>query len=199
MSTAHRQAAFTLLELLVVLVLVSFITTLLIQGMAYVAKVNETFLREGSQRQKRELVDGWFVESVAALSAPEPGDPRGRFRGDALSFEGVTLASMDRREGVPTPFAFRVEPQAQTQDPRADAELIYVRLQADQRWPLIHLAADSHFEYQDAAGSWHADWPPAAALADMLPDAVALASVQDGRFVLSAVQTPKRRLSSDDR
>lgn len=79
MSTAHRQAAFTLLELLVVLVLVSFITTLLIQGMAYVAKVNETFLREGSQRQKRELVDGWFVESIAALSAPEPGDPRGAF------------------------------------------------------------------------------------------------------------------------
>lgn len=199
MSTARRQTAFTLLELLVVLVLVSFITTLLIQGMAYVAKVNETFLKEGGQRQVRELVDGWFVDAIAALSAPERGDPSGRFRGDALSFQGVTLASMDRREGVPTPFAFRVEVQTQARDPGADAELIYVRLQADQRWPLVRLAADSHFEYQDSAGAWHSDWPPAAELADMLPDAVALASVQDGRFVLGSVQTPKRRLSSDDR
>lgn len=188
----HPQLAFTLLELLVVLVLVTFITTLLIQGMSYVAKVNDTFVREGDQRQAQELAFGWFDDALSQLAAPARGELTGRFRGDALSFEGVTLASIDRREGIPIPFAFRLEPNEKA------AELIYVRRIEEQRWPLILVAADAHFEYQDAAGQWHQDWPPSPPDADLLPAAVALAETQGRLFLMATVMTPRQRVIVND-
>lgn len=188
----HPQSGFTLLELLVVLVLVAFITTMLIQGMGYLAKVNDGFVRHGHQRQARELAFGWFDDALSQLAAPAPGDVSAGFRGDALSFEGVTLASVDRREGIPIPFAFRLEPGD------GGIRLIYVRRVEAHRWPLILLAGESHFEYLDAAGQWHQDWPPTPAQVDLLPTAVALAE-NDGRsFLMATVQTPKRLVISND-
>ncbi len=189
----RRQSGFTLLELLVVLVLVAFITTLLIQGMGYIAKVNDTFVREGDQRQSRELVFAWFTDSLSQLSAPEHNDSSGRFRGDALSFEGVTLASVDRREGIPVPFAFRLEPK------EGMAELIYVRRIEARRWPLLSVRADAHFEYQDVTGHWHQNWPPLVAAADLMPMAIALASNEERLFLMATVQTPQQRTLIDDR
>ncbi|MCP8464764.1 prepilin-type N-terminal cleavage/methylation domain-containing protein [Pseudomonas sp. ZM23] len=195
MKLRHLRG-FTLLELLVVLVLTSFITVLLMQGMAYVAKVNETFLLEGQQRQARELVFGWFIDSVAAISAPERGGGSGRFRGDAKSFEAVTLASVDRREGVPVAFAFRLD--ATRDAPTQDADLVYVRRLEANRWPLLQLPGDAQFEYLDSLGAWHENWPPSSALVDSLPEAVALSSKREQLFLLATVQSPRRRLSVDD-
>ena len=187
------EQGFTLLELLVVLVLVSFITALMMQGMSYVARVNEAFMGESDLRQTRERVFGWFGDAITFLSAPEPNDPSGRFRGDALSFEAVTLNSVDRREGIPVPFAFRLEEQG------GAAELIYVRRVEARRWPLLLVASDAHFEYLDAQGQRHSDWPPAPQLADRLPSAVALASTQERLFLMTSVQMPRWRMSFDDR
>lgn len=186
------ESGFTLLELLVVLVLVSFITTLLVQGMAYVAKVNDAFAREGHQRYMRELVFGWFSDAISQLAAPVQGKIKARFRGDPLSFEAVTLGSVDRREGIPTPFAFRLEPTDSA------AELIYVRRVEASRWLLLEVAADARFEYQDAHGAWHERWPPTPEQADWLPDAVAVASVQDRLFLMATVQMPQRGLIIDE-
>ncbi|MHB9798352.1 prepilin-type N-terminal cleavage/methylation domain-containing protein [Pseudomonas sp. MT3] len=192
--SVHRgESGFTLLELLVVLVLLSFITTLLIQGMTYVAKVNDTFAREGHQRYLRELAFGWFSDAISQLAAPEQGETGERFRGDPLSFEAVTLSSVDRREGIPTPFAFRLEPEGPA------AELIYVRRVEASRWPLLAIAADARFEYLDGQGRWHEDWPPVPELADALPDAVAVASEQERLFLMAPVQMPRRGLALDDR
>lgn len=188
-----NERGFTLLELLVVLVLVSFITALMMQGMSYVARVNEAFMGESDLRQTRERVFGWFGDAITFLSAPEPSDPAGRFRGDALSFEAVTLNSVDRREGIPVPFAFRLEAQGNV------AELIYVRRIEASRWPLLSVASDAHFEYLDAQGQWHSDWPPTPQLADLLPNAVALASAQERLFLIASVQMPRWRMTFDDR
>jgi general secretion pathway protein J len=186
------QSGFTLLELLVVLVLVAFITTLLIQGMGYLAKVNDSFVRQGDQHQARELAFGWFDDALSQLTAPAPGDVSAGFRGDASSFEGVTSASVDRREGIPIPFAFRLEPDD------GGTRLIYVRRIEARRWPLILLTGETHFEYLDAAGQWHKDWPPTPAQADLLPAAVALAG-NDGRsFLMATVQTPQRQVIGND-
>ncbi|MDH0287782.1 type II secretion system protein GspJ [Pseudomonas sp. GD04087] len=189
---ARFQAGFTLLELLVVLTMVAFITTLLIQGMGYIAKVNDSFVREGDSRQARELAFGWFDDALTQLVAPEHNDVAGRFRGDALSFEGVTLASVDRREGIPVPFAFRLEPKP------GGTELIYVRRIEARRWPLISLAAEAHFEFQDATGQWHKEWPPAPTEADLLPAAVALAETGGGLFLMATVQTPRQQVYISD-
>ncbi|MBO3274596.1 prepilin-type N-terminal cleavage/methylation domain-containing protein [Pseudomonas schmalbachii] len=197
MSGPSRQSAFTLLELLVVLVLVAFITTLLIQGMNYVARVNDSFLRAGEQRQLRELAFGWFVDSVSFLAAPLRNEVTMRFRGDVRSFEGLTLASVDRREGIPVPFAFRIEPVPDAA--AGEVDFIYVRRRESRRWPLLRLQGDPRFQYQDAQGVWHPEWPPVPELADSLPEAVALYSSEGTLFLLATVQTPKYRITIDDR
>lgn len=192
-STDRGEQGFTLLELLVVLVLVSFITALMMQGMTYVARVNDAFMGESDQQQIRQRAFGWFADAVTFLAAPEPSDSAGRFRGDALSFEAVTLNSVDRREGIPVPFAFRLEAAGST------ADLIYVRRLEERRWPLVSVASDAHFEYLDAQGQWHSDWPPAPQLADLLPNAVALASPRERLFLIASVQLPRWRMGFDDR
>ncbi|MCY1327339.1 hypothetical protein D9M71_130540 [compost metagenome] len=194
---AARQSGFTLLEMIVVLVLVAFITTLLMQGMFYVAQVNDRFLRQGEGRQVRELAFGWFSDAVSHLAAPVNADTSARFRGDSRSFEGVTTLAADRRAGIPVPFAYRIE--ADAQEKSSSAEFIYVRMAQGSRWPLMKLPGDARFQYQDAHGGWHEDWPPEPALADRLPEAVALSSTEGSLFVLASVLTPRLGLNLDDR
>ncbi|PWU29992.1 type II secretion system protein [Pseudomonas sp. RW407] len=191
----QRQQGFTLLELIVVLLLATMVTTLLMQGMDYVSRANDSFLRQGESRQLRVLAFGWFGDSVSQLAAPAKGEAAARFRGDALSFEGVTLASAERIEGVPVPFAFRLERLGE--QGRERTGLIYVRRLQASRWPLLELQGGAHFLYRDESGGWHDNWPPLPALADSLPAAVALNAPAERLFRLARVATPLRQVSVD--
>ncbi|MNF50212.1 hypothetical protein D3C84_315020 [compost metagenome] len=183
------QGAFTLLEMLVVLLMVSFISALLIQALAYIGKVNQSFHQHAGRKQAQALALGWFRDTVENLVVPEAGEASWRFRGDELSFEAVSTMALDRRAGVPLPFAFRLEPLPNG----GGTELIYVRRLEDSRWPLLRFQGPAHFQYLDGSGRWTRDWPPAAGLADTLPDALVLAADEDRLFVLVTVLMPKVR------
>ncbi|MDF3842111.1 prepilin-type N-terminal cleavage/methylation domain-containing protein [Pseudomonas citronellolis] len=190
-----RERGFTLLELIVVLLLAAMVTTLLMQGMDYVSRANDSFLRQGESRQLRVLAFGWFDDAIAQLAAPARGDAPARFRGDPLSFEAVSLASAERIEGVPVPFAFRLERLGEPG--RERTAMIYVRRLQASRWPLLELQGAAHFLYRDEQGAWHDNWPPLPVLADSLPAAVALNAPEERLFRLARVATPLRRVNAD--
>ncbi|WP_137822059.1 prepilin-type N-terminal cleavage/methylation domain-containing protein [Pseudomonas sp. D(2018)] len=186
-----KQSAFTLLEVLVVLMLVSLVSALLMQALTYIGKVNSTFHLHAGSKRVETLAHGWFLDAVRNLVAPEQGDVAMRLRGDELSFEAVSLGTVDRRQGIPQPFAFRIEARGQGRD----AELIYVRPLLDSRWSVSSLPADAHFSYLDARGAWHQTWPPSSMNVDQLPEAIVLEALEDNLYVLAVLQLPKVRPS----
>ncbi|KXC72594.1 type II secretion system protein J [Pseudomonas aeruginosa] len=190
----RKQGAFTLLEMIVVLLVVSFIGTLLMQGLSYASKANQSLHQSLGRGQVRALTFDWFRDAVENLVAPEAGEVRWRLRGDELSFEAMSAATLDRRAGIPTPLAFRLERRAGEDR----TELIYVRRLEDSRWPLLHLRGEARFRYLDGHGQWHRDWPPSAQLADTLPEAMALAAPEERLFVLVAVALPRARPAEHD-
>lgn len=84
----RKQGAFTLLEMIVVLLVVSFIGTLLMQGLSYASKANQSLHQSLGRGQVRALTFDWFRDAVENLVAPEAGEVRWRLRGDELSFRG---------------------------------------------------------------------------------------------------------------
>lgn len=188
MKSHLRQSGFTLLELIVVLMIVSFISVLLMQGLTYVSKVNDSFLGQGTQRQHRMLAMNWFRDAVSNLVLPEADEQDWRFKGDERSFEGATLQAADRRYGIPARFAFRLE-----DNPRG-TQFIYVRMAENSRWPLIQLEGKAVFHYLDQLGQWQPKWPPSPNMVDMLPLAVVLESPQDNLYTLVNVALPTRRV-----
>ena len=106
----------------------------------------------------------------------------------------MSAAALDRRAGIPTPLAFRLERRAGEDR----TELIYVRRLEDSRWPLLHLRGEARFLYLDGHGQWLRDWPPSAQLADTLPEAMALTAPEERLFVLVAVALPRARPAEHD-
>lgn len=86
----RKQGAFTLLEMIVVLLVVSFIGTLLMQGLSYASKANQSLHQSLGRGQVRALTFDWFRDAVENLVAPEAGEVRWRLRGDELSFEAMS-------------------------------------------------------------------------------------------------------------
>ncbi|MCY1360760.1 hypothetical protein D9M69_474030 [compost metagenome] len=104
------------------------------------------------------------------------------------------MATLERRLGVPRPFAFRLEhPDGQT-----GAQLIYVRILEDSRWPLLRFQGQARFRYLSEEGGWHERWPPSPSADFQLPEAVVLEAGEDELFVLSTVRAPKSRFVVDD-
>ncbi len=77
----RKQGAFTLLEMIVVLLVVSFIGTLLMQGLSYASKANQSLHQSLGRGQVRALTFDWFRDAVENLVAPEAGEVRWRLRG----------------------------------------------------------------------------------------------------------------------
>ena len=105
----------------------------------------------------------------------------------------MSAAALDRRAGIPTPLAFRLERRAGGQD-RVDL----CAKAGGQSLALLHLRGEARFRYLDGHGQWHQDWPPSAQLADTLPEAMALTAPEERLFVLVAVALPRARPAEHD-
>ena len=106
--TRRRQAAtgggaarggFTLVEMLVVLVLVSLLGTLVIQGTGFFLGQYARVKRSHRESSLATLQQHWFGSTVAAM-VPSRLAAR-RFAGDDHSFEGVTLQPLAAKAGRP--------------------------------------------------------------------------------------------------
>ncbi len=106
----HRSSAFTILEVLVVLVLISLVTALVMQGLSAVFQIRQK-IRNTLLVDKPIILQHVFLRST--LSAMTADDIKGehRFAGTAQKITGLTLAPLLSPQGIPLPVELSIQRQ----------------------------------------------------------------------------------------
>ena len=173
-AVSGNAQGLTLFEMLVVLVLVSLLGTLLVQGVGFFLGKYATVKRVHREASLAALHQHWFVSSVQAM-APSRLEAR-RFAGDASSFKGVTLQPLAAEPGLPVWARWSIEDDGESE------HVVYAE-EGGAMWT-IFTSDDSGlaFQYADAARQWHDRWPVASDSRDRIPRMVKLIST-GGRTV----------------
>ena len=158
-NQSSKQAGFTLLEILVVMVVMALIMTLLMQGLSFVMQLRLRFNQQQQLYQRFDLQAYWFKSSSRALLA-DYADTQNNypFKGTASAFQGLSIAALDNSAGVPQRFSWRLQHKNQ--------ETFLQYRQDDQPyWTVMRWAGNAgFFAFRDQAGEWHDSWPPALGL-----------------------------------
>ena len=175
-STSLRRAihGLTLIEMLVVLVLVSLLGTLLVQGAGFFLGRYASVQRVHRDASLAELRQHWFVSTLQAM-VPSRLEAR-RFAGDAASFEGVTLQALAAEAGVPVRVRWSIDAD------RGASTVLYAE-EGAAPWAVLSSDAGAlAFQYADGTRRWHGQWPVEEDALERIPRMVRL--VADGDRVL---------------
>lgn len=143
-----RARGFSVLEALVTLVILSMVTTVMMQGLLFVLDARERVLRNEAESRRVALDEAWFRESVHAAIAALPGTD-GAFRGDAV---GLRFQGLDPLDG---------SQRLVLSEWRVEGDALAYRQDGRKLVSLALGAATPSFRYLDAEGRWHEAWPPA--------------------------------------
>ena len=185
-----RRGGFTLMEMLVTLMLVSFATMLMFQMLGSYRIARERVQVQAGGIDRQALFEAWFRDSVHGLFA----GPEYRFVGSKDSFSAVTLNPLYAPEGSPSRIAWELRQGA---DGRP--EIAYLEDERE-RWTLPLEGGEARFAYLDEAGKETEVWPPARGLVkpEALPAMVVLERQLQGRehplmsAVLGPLEPPER-------
>lgn len=88
-----RNAGFTLLEMLVVVLLVALLSSVLMQGFVYMAGIYGAVERRQDVARSQYLLEGWLRDSVQGMvnGIDGPAGKGVRFEGDESSLKGISL------------------------------------------------------------------------------------------------------------
>ncbi len=223
----RRQVrGFTLVEVLVTLVVVGLLSTLLWQAMGQVAQLETRLADSQALADRDQLRRAWLAQALAGVGTGPAGnaDPlRGGTR-ELLTF--TTMAPWPRPAGLE-----RMQLRLQAMPGNGDSawQLLarrvaigaaggLVRPRGGDDDPVLLLwqgRGEARFEYLDAAGAWHGQWPPAAGLgtagtgpnalgtstvppAPPLPAAIRLLGAPGGPLVVPVVAQPNPLISRRD-
>ena len=187
-----RNEGFTLLEVLVVLLIVSLISTLLAQGISMVLNMRYRFVEQLNYQQSGVLQSYWFRQVSMGFTPDQPGGD-GVFIGTNQQIHGLTLASLQGEIGVAKQVDFNLERKA--------ADIVLTYRQNDGRsfelgsWP----ASQGGFYYLDSNGHWYDQWPPPVLESVAQLPAAVLLKVERGRSPLAwfAAITARRQPRSN--
>ena len=161
----------TLLELLVVIVLVSLLSTLVIQGVGFYLGKYQIVRRVQHEASLELLHQRWFASSVRGM-VPHRME-RFRFVGDALSFAGYTIQPLAAEPGMPAKVRWSITPDGRLQT------VTYAE-EGQVEWKVLELeGVDLSFQYADTDARWHDSWPVSGVGRRRIPHMVRLRSVAD--------------------
>ena len=149
-----RRGGFTLMEMLVTLMLVSFATMLMFQMLGSYRIARERVQAQAGGIDRQALFEGWFRDSVHGLFA----GPEYRFVGTRDGFTAVSLNPLYAPEGSPSRIAWSLR---QGDDGRPE---IGYGEDGRERWTLPLDGNEARFAYVDAQGKETEVWPPARGL-----------------------------------
>ncbi len=161
----QKIRGFTLFETLVVLIITGFVTTLLLTGMGQLFDQQVRVNQIRADLRQNFLPQQWFSETVQGLTTLSrfDGEP---FRGDAESFTGHSLRTLDGTIGIPIEITWRI------QNNELLYETIAQEISEDTLMPTVQTQQQKYtvqkwdeqllqFSYLDYEGNWHSQWPPA--------------------------------------
>ena len=106
-----RASGLTLLEMLVVFVLASMISTLLVQGAGFFLGQYDTVKRIGREASFDALQQRWFASTVQAMLPHRA--PGRRFVGAADFFQGITIQPVRAPSGIPVAARWSIESRSE--------------------------------------------------------------------------------------
>lgn len=151
-----NQRGFTLLEMLVVLIISSFVSVLLMQGLGFILQLQGRFVEQLEDLQEGALQEYWFRSTVSSTLADYKDiEPNHVFQGDSTHFSGLTVAGLDADAGVPTEFSWTLNHVADT------VVLQYQQTSNEVAWQVAQWQGnEGEFRYLTRDGQWFEQWPP---------------------------------------
>lgn len=165
-SLSHiRQRAFTLIEMLVVLIIVSLIVTLIVQGFGYTLGLYQRVVKSQNSAYQEVFVYHWFTSSLQSQVAMRPKDRA--LEGDALKLSTYSFQPLLAKQGLKTLIRWELQAQA--------GELVLVYAEGETRFPVQRWPrATGQFEFLDDKDQWLKSWPHEQTDSNPLPQAIRL-------------------------
>ena len=146
-----EASGFTLMEMLVTLVLISFATMLMFQMLGSYRLANDRVRSQAGNIDRHALFQEWFRDSVHGLYAA----PNLHFVGDPAQFSATTLNPLYAPEGSPTAIEWSLRA-----DDSGAAEIVYAE-DGREQWHLpLQGGGEVEFAYFDADWRETDAWPP---------------------------------------
>lgn len=196
MGVLRDGSAFTLLEMLVVLFLLSLTMTLLMQGLSHVLTVKTRLLANTSYTNTGVLRDYWLRQVISAIT-PENVDGKNTFKGLSKKIHGLSLSGITTGCGVPVPMQIEIRVKGNY------VELLYKESESKEIKLGTWQTTMGEFRFLSATGTWEKQWPPPNDIdAKQLPEGIQLLIGDKGAPVFlcfSAIAGSKTsRLSMQD-
>lgn len=176
---ARSQRGLSLLELLVVFVIISLVSTVLVQGFGFGLALYERVQTRTDRIANELLVANWFRSSLEAMVAGKTVETT--FHGETDRLRGVTLNPLLGESGSPADFEWRLDRGVLTY--RESGSELTVRDAGE---------TIQRFEYLDSDGAWLSTWSPTPEKLE-LPGAIRVMA-DEGTVLLATVRS---RLAPD--
>lgn len=163
-----KARGFTLVEVLVVLVITSLVSTLLFQVLAQVSRLQSRFGEQLAQSRNGAMRADWHRQVLQGLLAVESESPQ-RFVGQPRRLAGLTLTALRSQSGAPEFVALEIRPHPSG----LGGELHYSSGEDGVGMVLMSWSGPgpADFAYVDAAGNEYNQWPPPSGRLPMPPPA----------------------------
>jgi general secretion pathway protein J len=183
-TSAHvrsRSTGFTILEMLVVLIIVGFVSSILFEALGQIYKLQSRFGLQLAQSQQGAMYTDWFRQVVQGLQTDfENG--KEKFQGSESEFTGVSTSPLSADYGVPTTVTLTL----QYNSIEEATELLYGANEKKTKLSSWAGRKTARFIYVDAKGDQHDTWPPPFDIWPQLPNMILLQTEKDSEPQLVA-------------
>ena len=182
-----RQRAFTLIEMLVVMIIVAMVVTLIVQGFGYTLGLYQRVVKSQSSAYQQVFAYHWLNSSLSAPVAMRPKDRA--LEGDTQQVTTYTYQPLLAQQGLKTLIQWELEEKA--------GQLGLFYREGQTRFPVYQwLDAAGQFEYLDEQNQWVKRWPQQKSDTMPLPQAIRIL-VTSGRDSFNYVVKVKTRLRAE--
>ena len=153
--SSDKSKGFTLLEVIVVLLISSLITTILFQGLSVVLDTRFRVMNALTRIEVLGLQSSIMTTPLRGIFPDHPDEP-GVFSGNARRLQGLTLTPLQGISGAPTTFAMELN-----YDIGADMTVLtYLESGHDATELARWQGNQGNFFYRGWSGDWLTSWPP---------------------------------------
>ena len=179
--SARKQAAFTLIEMLVVLLVSGMVVSTLFEALSFVSRTQTAADAQIKASQGDVLFRFWYQNLINGLQPEAPLTPDA-FSGEPHLLSGLSTAVPGMAPGVVVPFKLELR-----YDNASELTSLWAKTPKGQTQLGSWSGGGARFSYIDTLGEAHDAWPPPLGLAAALPNAVRITlPADDGKFDIYA-------------